>query len=243
MKKFFTFSLVSLVLFSIVSSPGFSQNVQKLIDQVIEATGGRKVMEAIKDTSFSGTMDLVQMGMSATYSFYHKEPNMLRQDIQVMGMAIISAFDGETGWTVNPQTGAREDMSEQEQEVLKTEAMGFGNSGMLYPEKYGITFVAKDNETIEGKVYRLFEMTFENGDTTLYYIDPETFLPFKTKAITLNQMGIEVEQESIFGDYREVNGLNFAHLITIFQDGEEFASVVVSELKFNAGLEDSLFKK
>ena len=79
MKKFFTISLLGFFLFCIVSSPGFSQDAKKLLDKVINATGGRKAMEAIKDTTFSGTMDLIQMGLSATITFYHKEPNMLIQ--------------------------------------------------------------------------------------------------------------------------------------------------------------------
>ncbi len=237
------FSLLGLFLFSFVCSPGFSQDAKKLLDQVINATGGRKVMEAIKDTTFSGTMDLVQMGMSGTFTFFLKEPNMLRQDIEVMGMVITSGFDGETGWRFNPQTGVIEDQPENVQEMAKNEALGFGNSFMLYPEKYGITFADKGKETVKGKEYLLLEMTFENGGTSLFYIDPGTFLPYKMKSMTLNDMGIEIEQESIMGNYKKVDGLNFAHSGTIYQDGEKFASIVVDEVKFNSGLEDSFFKK
>jgi len=243
MKKLFTVSLLGLFLLSIVGSPGFSQDAKKLLDKVISATGGRKVMEAIKDTTFSGTMDLIQMGLGATITFYHKEPNMIRQDMEVMGMFISSAFDGESGWTINPQTGATEDLPESAQEEAKNEALGFGNSWMLYPEKYGITFADKGKETVDGKEYLLLEMTFESGDTSLFYIDSGTNLPYKVKTMTLSQMGFEVEQESIMENYKKVNGLNFAHSIVIYQDGEEFGTLVVDEVKFNSGLEDTLFKK
>ncbi len=243
MKKFFTFSLLGLVLLSFVSFPGFSQDAKKLLDQVINASGGRKVMEAIKDTTFSGAMDLVQMGMSGTFTIYHKEPGMFLQEVELMGMAITSGFDGETGWTVNLETGVTEDLPENAQGIAKNEAMGFGNSWMLFPEKHGITFADKGKEMVEEKEYRLLEMTYENGDTSLHYIDPETFLPYKTKSMIINEMGIEVEQESIVGNYKKVNGLNFAHSVTIYRDGEEFGSIVVVEVKFNNGLEDSFFKK
>ena len=243
MKKLFTMSLLGLFLFCIIGSPGFSQDAKKLLDKMINATGGRKVMETIKDTTFSGTMDLIQMGLNATITFYHKEPNMLRQDIDVMGYFISSAFDGEAGWTVNPETGATEDLPESAQVEAKNEALGFGNSWMLYPEKHGITFIDKGKETVDGKEYLLLEVTFESGDTSLFYIDPGTYLPYKTKTKTLSQMGIEVEQESIMGNYKKVNGLNFAHSVVIYQDGEEFGSLVVDDVKFNSGLEDSLFKK
>ncbi len=243
MKKFFRFRLLGLFLLSFICSPGFSQDAGKLLDLVIDASGGRQEMEAIKDTTFSGTMDLIQMGISGTFTFYHKEPYMLRQDMELIGMTITSGFDGETGWRFNPQTGVIEDLPENRHEQAKNEALGFGNSWLLYPEKYGITFADKGKETVEGKEYLLLEMTFENGDTSLFYIDPETFLPYKMKSKTLNEMGINVEMESIVRDYKKVDGLNFAHSVSIFQDGEEFASIVVDEVKFNSGLEDSFFKK
>ncbi len=243
MKKIFVVSVFGLILFSIVSSPGLSQDAKKLVESVINATGGRKAMEAIKDTTFSGSMDLVQMGLSATITFYHKEPNMLRQDIEVTGMFFSSGFDGESGWTVNSQTGSAEDLPGSAQDDAKNQALGFGYSWMLYPEKYGITLTDKGKETVNGKEYLLLEMVFENGDTALTYIDPGTFLPYKTKSRLLNEMGIEVEQESIVRDYRKVNGLNYPHLITIYQDGEEFGSLIVDVIKFNSGLEDAFFKK
>jgi hypothetical protein len=243
MKKFIPVSLLGLFLFCLISSPVFSQDAKKLLDKVINATGGRTAMEAIKDTTISGTMELVQMGLSAAVTFSHKEPNMLRQDIEVMGMAITSGFDGEKGWTVNPQTGASEDLPESAQDYAKDEALGFGNSWMLYPEKYGITFSDKGKELVKKIEYLLLEMVFENGDSSLYYIDPVTSLPYKIKSMTLNEMGIEVEQETVMGNYKKVSGINFAYLLTIYQDGEEFGSIVVDEVKFNSGLEDSFFKK
>ena len=167
----------------------------------------------------------------------------MRQDMDLMGMAINSAFDGEEGWWFNPQTSAIEDLSESSLVDAKNEALGFGNSWMLYPEKHGITFADKGKETVKGKEYLLLEMTYENGDTSLFYLDPVTFLPYKMISMVLNEMGIMVEQESIMGNYKKVNGINFAHLVTIYQDGEEFGSMTLDEIKFNSGLEDSFFKK
>ena len=58
----------------------------------------------------------------------------------------------------------------------------------------------------------------------------------------MDMMGGEVEQEMVFSDYKKVDGIMFAHAFTIFQDGEEFGSMILSDVKFNSGLEDSFFK-
>lgn len=252
MKKYITFSLLSWALFCMIGLSVFGQETkvpkeqevtESLLDKVIDATGGREALEAIKDTTFSGTMDLVQMGLSGTFTIYHKEPYKFRQDMEVMGMTIVSAFNGELGWSIDPLTGAIEDLPESAQVDAKNEALGFGFSYMLYPEKYGITFTEKGTETVGDIEYLLLEMTFDTGDTSLFYIHPITFLPYKIKSITLNELGIEVEQETILENYNVVEEINFAHLIVIYQDGEEFGSIFVEEVQFNTDLEDSLFEK
>lgn len=246
MKKILAFSLMGFFLLSFLASTGFGQNVQNILNRMIDATGGRKTLEGIKDTTFSGTMDIVQYGMSATITFYHKEPNKFRQDMELtgLGMVITSAYDGNVAWMINPQTGSVEDMPGSAGEEFKNQAVNFGFSWMLNPEKYGLSFVDKGKETIDGQDYLVLEQTAPGDLKTAYYIDPETYLVYKTKGMTTDpQMGFQVEQESIVEDYREVDGIMFAHTVIIYQNGEELGSMRVETLKFNSGLEDSLFKK
>jgi outer membrane lipoprotein-sorting protein len=246
MKKIFSFSLLGFFLLSFLVSTGFGQNTQNILNRMIDATGGRKTLEDIKDTMFSGAMEIVQFGMSATITFYHKEPNKLRQDVELteIGMVITTASDGNVAWILNSQTGTVEDMPGSAGEELKNQAVNFGFSWMLNPEKYGISFADKGNETIDGKDYLVLEQTAPGDFKTTYYIDPETYLVYKSKTmITDPQTGFQVEQESISEDYRKVEGIMFAHSIILYQNGEEFGSMIVEALKFNSGLEDSLFKK
>ncbi len=58
----------------------------------------------------------------------------------------------------------------------------------------------------------------------------------------LNQMGVEVEGETILSDYKKVEGIMVPHTITTYQDGEEYMKITITEGSFNSGLEDSLFK-
>ena len=158
-----------------------------------------------------------------------------------MGMVITNAFDGESGWSINPETGAVEDMPEEVQEYSKWDSLG--NTAILHPEKFGITFFYKGEEKIEDKDYLVLEQAFEDGFTSTTYLDPETYLPYKVVSKALNNMMIEVNQEAFTSDYKKVQGILIAHSMTLFQDGEEFMTASVTELKINTGLEDSLFKK
>ncbi len=242
MRKIATLSFVSLLMLSLAKIPGFSQDASGILEKMIEASGGRKAMENIKDTTISGIFDITQMGMQGTMTIYHKEPNMFRQDIEVMGMVITNAFDGEVGWMINPQTGAVEELPENLQEQSKRGALGYGNAILLHPEKFGITYKLKGEETVDDVKCNVLEQVFPDGHIALMYIDASTHLVYKTKQPSLNQMGVEVDTDVIFSDYKDIDGMPAPHLVTVYQEGEEFAVMTVSEIKFNSGLEDSLFK-
>jgi len=184
---------------------------------------------------------MTMMGMSGSLTMYQKEPNKTRMDGEVMGMVITQAFDGETGWTINPQTGGVEDLSEIATEYAKREALG--NEALLNPKKHGITYTYKGTEKIEEKDYLVLEQAFADGYKSSIYVDPKTYLVYKTKGLSLNQMEVEVNTETVVSDYKKVNGVMVPHAITIFQEGDEFLTITVTEVSFNTGLEDSFFKK
>jgi outer membrane lipoprotein-sorting protein len=240
MKKIFSTCLLSLFLLSLMTSPGLSQETSDILKKMVEAQGGKKVLENIKDMTQSGSLELIQMGMTASMTMYKKEPNKVRMDIEVMGMIITQAFDGETAWGVNPQTGSTEEMPEQQAEDMKRMALGI--DALLYPEKYGLAYAYTGKEKIEEKDYLVLEQTFSDGRKATLYIDPKTYLTYKSESTTVNQMGVEVEQETFESDFKKVNGMTIAHSIIIFQDGEEFMTLAITEVSFNSGLEDSLFK-
>lgn len=240
MKKIFTPCLLSIFLLSLTASPGLCQTAKEVLAKMIEAQGGKKVFENTKDITMSGTFDLIQQGLSGSVTVHKKEPDKRRMDFEVMGMVVTQAYDGKTAWATNPQTGSTEEMPEQQAAEMKRDAMPLVS--ILYPEKYGLSFALKEKEKIEDKDYFVLEMTFPDGFKATLYIDPETYLIYKTKAKAMGQMGVEVESEQFASDYKKVNGMMMAHSITIFNDGEEYLTITITEVNFNTGLEDSLFK-
>lgn len=243
MKKSFSICLLGFFLLSLVVSLGLGQKAADILEKMIEAQGGRKLLEKIKDSTFSGTMEMIKMGIEGSMTIYHKEPNKLRQDIKFMGKVVTTAFDGETAWTINPDSGNVEELPEKATEQTKRETLDFGNAALLYPEKYGITYTYKEKENIEGKDYFVLDRTFPDGHRATLYVDSKTYLIFKTLTTSEYPMtGMEVEAEILVSDYKKVDGIMIAHSITIFYDGEEFGKMTVAEVSFNSGLEDSLFK-
>ena len=240
MKKILSLGALALFLLSVTTVFDYAETADDILNKWIEAQGGRKVLEGIKDSTLSGSMEMIMMGLSGSVTMYQKEPNMMRMDAEVMGMTFTQAYDGKIAWMTNPQTGATEELPENAAEYVKRQAMG--NSALLNPEKFGITYAYKGKEKIGEKEYPVLEQTFADGYITTHYLDPETYLIYKTKAMEMNQMGVEVESESFLSDYKKVEGVMVPHTITIYQDGEEYMVFTITEISFNSGLEDSFFK-
>jgi len=213
----------------------------KVLEKLIEAMGGRNTLQAVKDMTASGTMEMPSMGMEGSATLYTKKVNKFRMDIEIMGMSITQAFDGEVGWYTNPQTGAVEELSGEQMEDMKRQAIG--DSAYLEPEKYGIVYTSKGQEKLEDKDYDVLLMSYADGYEVTMYIDAKTHLLYKTLSIAPNPMtGVEGEVESFSTDYKKISGMMTAHTITQFTDGEEFMIITLDEIKFDTGLDDSLFK-
>jgi outer membrane lipoprotein-sorting protein len=240
MKRVMMFSFIVVLFLSLVSIEGYGQTVDEILEKMIEAQGGRKAIEAIKNTTLSGSMQIIQMNMTGSLTMSQKEPNKVRVDIEMMGMNITQAFDGTTAWGTNPQTGATQEMPEKQAEYFKRQALG--RDALLNPKKLGITYKFKGKEKIKDKEYLVLEQIHPDDFTVTIYVDTKTYLTYKSKSITLNQVEAEVESESIMSDYKKVEGFMMPHSITTYQDGQEFMRFTVTEITFNSDLEDSFFK-
>jgi outer membrane lipoprotein-sorting protein len=242
MKRFLSWTTAALILVSLAALPGYGQTAQDILNKVIDAMGGRKALTAIKDTTMTGTYELMAMSMSGTFTMYQKEPNKMRADMEIsmMNMMMTQAFDGQKAMWTNPQNGgAVEEMPEAQSKAFAREAMG--NDAYLHPEKYKITYALKPKVQIEGKDYIVLEQTMADGHKTTIFIDPATYLVYKAETVEVGMAGTDVKSESYPSDYKKVNGVMMAHSIRTVQDGTDFMKLTFTKVTFNSNLEDSLF--
>jgi hypothetical protein len=185
MKKLFSLSILSLFLLISIASLGFSQKTSDILEKMIEAQGGREVLESIKDTTVTGLLHPfsfpllgvpIRDVLSITAKIYHKEPNKFRIDLEANGkMFTAQAFDGEVAWMSDPKIGIVKELPESERENLKKLAYFHGNSYLLYPEKYGITYTYRGKKNIEEEV-GIFKNLIDKLGFKDYFVLEQTFL-------------------------------------------------------------------
>ncbi len=239
MKKYLSSAVLIIFLTGLTSGVLLSQTGQDVLEKMIDAQGGREALEKIKDTTTHATIEIIQMGMTGTLTMYQKEPDKLRMDTEMMGMMMTQAFDGQTAWMDNPQTGIQK-MPEKAGTDFKRQALG--NDSILNPEKYGITYEYKGKEKADDKDCQVLEVTYEDGHKVTIFMDASTYLPYLLQTTGLNEAGVEVDVENILSDYKKVGEIMVPFSILIKQDGMEGVRITVVEVEYNTGLEDSLFE-
>jgi outer membrane lipoprotein-sorting protein len=213
---------------------------KKIWGKLIDAMGGRERLLKIKDTKASSDVTMFKRNISGSLVVYQKG-NKMRQDIQLMGMAMTQAFNGETAWITNPQTGAALDMPEPMLGEFKREAIS--NAALISPDKYDVIFTSEGQKTVGNKKYIILKMTYKDGHKNTIYLDPATYLPYKTVNLGLTDYLEKTERETITSEYRDVEGTRVPFSVKIIEAGKDYMTITLKEYKYNSNLEDSLFNK
>lgn len=239
MKKILVLVVMMVFILSLGVSYGYSMTTEDVIKKMVDAQGGKNVLENVKSSVFSGSMKFIPMNLDGKITLYWKSPNKRRSDVELMGMKILQAYNGEKAWMINPQMSGAQEMPENIAKQFIRQSMGYDT--LVNPKKHGLTFALKEKEKIENKEYIVLEETYADGYKSVSYIDPETYLTYKTKGTTFDQTGTEVEMEVFPTDFKKVGGMMFPHRLTMFQKGQEFMNLTFDNVSFNTEVDDTLF--
>lgn len=252
MKRASTAVIAAALLVSMASLPALADQAAgtasgkealDVLAKMIGALGGRKALEAAKDTTIAGQIEINAAGQTLTgpLTLYQKEPDKLRVDITFpeYDVSVTQAFDGRKAWFTNPQTGTTEEMPDYMAKDFARQATG--TQAILDPKRAGVVYALKPKTAIEGKDYIVLEQTYADGFKVSLYLDPSTHLPYKTQLRTFDMTGGEVEAESFSTDYRKAGGLMVAHAVRVLHNGVEAQRLTITSVAYNTGLDDALF--
>ena len=233
MKRFTIF--LSALFISFFS---FSQDLDEILQGHFEAIGQDKISEI---GAFEYKSTVHQGGMEIPLIIYQNRPNMYKSIAIVQGMNIISSFDGENGWMINPMTGTS-DPIELSGEQLKSLKDRGDIDGKLYNwEEKGHKLEFTGTDEMEGTEVYVLEMETNIGEQTTYYIDTDSYLILK-EVNKMQVQGAEQEMETFLSNYKETEGMVFAHSLTVKSGGNTIMSLTFDEVIFNPDIDESFFK-
>jgi hypothetical protein len=166
----------------------------------------------------------------------------VREDFTFQGMTAVNAWDGKTGWKIDPFQGKKdaEPLSEDEMRSILIDA-DFDEPLVDYKQKGNkVAFAGMDQ--IEGTDVYKIDVTLKNGDTRTYYLDTDTYVPIQIDDKRTIR-GSEQEFETTLGDYKEVNGWFIPFSIEAGRKGEDKGKFNWEKVEANITLDDSRFRK
>lgn len=205
-------------------------SAKKVIDDYLEAIGGREKMENIKD--YSTEMKASVQGRTLTFKEKRKQPDKYLRKTETMGQTVQKILVNGDEFTFFQQ-GKEQDLSETDKKYLKT---------IFIDEKHIELKAEKSNydtkllgvDSLNGKNTYVIKITTPKGNSFKNYYDTESGLKIKE----VNAEG----SESYFSNYQKVNDIKIPFTITEQMMGQKI-EMNVEKAEINSGIEDAVFEK
>jgi outer membrane lipoprotein-sorting protein len=213
-------------------------SLDEIIQKSIDARGGLEKIRALQSVRFSGKLTVQGFDIPTTMTV--KRPGSVKMESTFQGTSVIQAYDGTTGWMVNPFAGATspKQMTGAELDDVKGNADLDGSLVDYKAKGYSVELVGKEDFN-GSSVYKL-KITKRPGSEEFAYLDATTFLQVRATAKQVQQ-GRSVDVDTTLGDYKPVNGVLFPFKIETKADGTVIV-IVLDKSEANIPIDDAIFK-
>jgi hypothetical protein len=200
-------AVIVLAAASCLSVFGSAQSADELVNKNIQAKGGIEKIKAIHSIRIHGKLN-VGGGLIAATMQENERPNLVRENVSLQGMTAVTAYDGATGWQIQPFQGHKDPelMGEDDLKDLLLDA-DFDGPLVDYQEK-GNTVEFLGHDQVDGDDALRLKVTLKNGDILYYYLDPDTFLEIR-KEVQEYIRGSVRESVTELGSYKPVAGVMY----------------------------------
>ncbi len=234
--------LLTLAGLAALAAPLPAQTADEIIAKYLTNVGGMDKIQAVTTLRRTGKI-VLGGGFEAGVIQESKRPNKLRQEFVFQGMTGVNAYDGKTGWKIEPWQGKKDPEALSEEEIKQiVEDADFDEALVNYRQK-GNKVELAGTEQVEGTdVYKL-KVTLASGDLRYYYMDTDYYVPIK---IDIKRMirGAEQEFETTLGDYKAVAGWYLPYSIETTRKGsEDTQKITFDKIEANVPVDDGRFAK
>ncbi len=226
---------------------GDDKEVQAILDKAIRALGGQEKLSKVKAvlSKSKGQISLGGADNEFTSDTTVQGLDHFRQDFegnfggnQLKGSTILA---GEKGWRKLGDMQAT--LGPDEVANLKQSVYLQMTSMTVVPLKEKPFKVERaSEEKVDGKPAVGLKITGPDGKEFTLYFDKASGLPVKQVARVAGFMGAgEVTQETTFGDYKEMGGIQRATRIRVLRDGQKFVDQEITDFRVLDRVEPKTF--
>ncbi len=200
-------AVLSTLLLAGLPPSASAMTAEELVAKNLEARGGEVKLRAISTMHRVGTVR-VGGGLDAKIEGWAAAPDKFRGEFSLQGMTAVQAWDGRDAWSISPFGGRREPqkLSPEDAKSLIDET---DIAGPLVDYKTkGNKVEYLGTEDVEGTDAHKLRVTLSNGDTKVFFIDPDQFLAIRVVDHRIIR-GQEQVSTTDLGEYEKVDGMYF----------------------------------
>jgi hypothetical protein len=230
------------LLFGWTAGAVAAPTLEQLVAQNIEARGGSAALDAMKALRIQGKLLLQDGQFELSYVQTVRRPSSIRVEATIQGLTQVQAFDGATGWQINPFQG-RKDPERLSTDDIKSlaETVADFDGALVDWQKKGNKLDYLGTEDVDGTPAHKIKLTRPSGDTEYVYLDPDHFLEIRLLS-QRTEHGVQVETETDLGDYEKIDGVFIPFAVESGLKGStDRQKLVVNKAEVNPKTDDALF--
>ena len=220
--------------------PGQAADATLGLDEVLARHGRARGGAAADVESVHATGTVVFLGFEVPMTTTFARPSSFRIDIDMQGLTMILAYDGQTAWNVSPMQGITEPVALTEEATGAVAILSEFLWGMLASsEELGFEVSLAGTEKVaRDETYRL-DVTTPGGERTLY-LGGEDFLERRI-VFDGSFLGSAGELDVLLSDYMDVGGLMVPRTLRIAVDGQVGAELRIQEAETGVEVDPASF--
>lgn len=226
MKTIILLGLLILFLVSVQFAAG--QTVDEVIDKYVAARGGKEKLGSIKSIYMEGSREM--MGAEVTVKITKEQDKLSRTEFEMAGSTGYFLITDKEAWTLIPMRSPTP--SQVPADAIASLQIETDIAGPLvnYISKgHKAELIGKD--TLNGNMAYKIKLTTKTGKEINYWIDATTYLVVQSSAKGGGMFGggrrqggangEPAEVITLYKDYKDVGGVQFAHSIETKMAGGE----------------------
>jgi outer membrane lipoprotein-sorting protein len=244
--------MVSVLVLTVpVGGPGRAQekpDVQTVLSRAIKAAGGEANLKKYQAGVFKAKGKMHDGGYTFSGEFSFQAPERMRMELDVddgqgRKFKLLSALDGDKGWQKigddEPEALEGDTLKEEQEDAYETWVT------MLVPlkDKAFRLSLLDDSKVGDRPAFVLKVVREAHYDVKLFFDKDDARLLKTERRRKDAERNKEVNEETFYTAYKDVQGLQQPTKVTVKWDGNVNLELEISEIKLKEKLDDSLFAK
>ena len=214
---------------------------KEILAAAVEALGGLENLKSVKNavTQSSTTIDTPCGKMDMQVEYYNLYPDKFRQDFDTPQGNMSIIYNGEAAYAISAM--GSQPLPHEVSNSFKDTVFREHTYLFVHLMQNDIPVQYSGTEQVQGKPAAVLLVKQLSGEMLKIYISEETHQVVKY-VFRETEQGVTVNKETIFSDYRDVNGVKIPFHVVKNIDGKPYIEIRISSVKLNTELDESLFE-